>query len=50
MIEKMATPKSKTNEQHNRSKSLLGWKSPKPTVDKEVNAKYVTMTVIYVGV
>ena len=39
IIENMATPKRRIMEQQIRSKSLRGWKSPKPTVDKDVKAK-----------
>ena len=38
MYEKMATPKRRMKEQTTLSESLLGLKSPNPTVDKEVNA------------
>jgi len=34
---------------HILSKSLLGLKSPKPTVDNEVNAKYIAIIVVYLG-
>ena len=37
--EKMATPLISINETKILSKSLLGLKSPNPTVDKEVSAK-----------
>jgi len=36
--EKIATPKSSIKAPKMRSKSLLGVKSPNPTVDKDVNA------------
>ena len=43
MIEKTATPKRSMKAVMNLSMSLLGWKSPRPTVDRDVNPKYVTM-------
>lgn len=50
MYEKMATPKKRTKAPTSLSRSLRGLKSPKPTVDKEVKAKYVVMTDISAGV
>ena len=38
----METPNNKINAHMSLSRSLLGLKSPNPTVDKEVNAKYMT--------
>jgi len=34
----MATPNKSIKEQNTLSTSLLGWRSPNPTVDKLVNA------------
>jgi len=45
----MATPKRRMNAQKILSKSFLGLKSPNPTVDSEVKAKYITTTVISIG-
>jgi hypothetical protein len=36
--ENIATPNSNIIAQKNLSASFLGWKSPNPTVDKDVNA------------
>lgn len=44
--EKIATPNSRIKAQNSRSASLLGWKSPKPTVEREVNAKQVTAIIL----
>jgi len=45
----MATPKRRMNAQNILSKSFLGFKSPNPTVDSEVKAKYITNIVISIG-
>ena len=45
--EKIATPNRRMNAQTNLSELLLGWKSPKPTVDKEVKEKYVIEIALY---
>ena len=39
VYENIATPKRRRNEQINRSESVIGYMSPKPTVDKLVNVK-----------
>ena len=41
MYEKMATPNSKIKAVSSLSELLHGWKSPKPIVEREVNAKYI---------
>lgn len=38
----METPNKRIKAQISLSWSLLGLKSPNPTVDKDVNAKYIT--------
>ena len=43
----METPVRSTIEVKSLSKSLLGLKSPNPTVDREVNAKYIMIMVFY---
>jgi len=37
--EKTATPKKRIKAHKSLSASFLGWKSPNPTVDKDVNEK-----------
>lgn len=49
MKEKMATPNSSIIEQTSRSTLVLGKKSPNPTVDSEVIAKYTDMMHTFVG-
>jgi len=49
MYENMATPETSINAVKILSKSLLGLKSPKPTVESEVKAKYITIMVVCVG-
>ena len=49
MYENIATPKTSIKEVNILSKSLLGLKSPKPTVDNDVNAKYKAIIVIDFG-
>jgi len=41
MYENIDTPKSSIADPKSLSVSLLGQKSPKPTVDNDVNAKYI---------
>lgn len=49
IIENIATPNSNIKAQNNLSGLDLGLKSPNPTVDKLVNAKYVVITDILLG-
>jgi len=49
MYEKIATPKTSIKEVNILSKSLLGLKSPKPTVDRDVKAKYTPIIVVVKG-
>jgi len=44
--EKIATPKRRTNAPITLSRSLLGAKSPNPTVESEVKAKYIFLSEI----
>ena len=48
-IEKVAFPKKKIIKHTIRSKSFSGWKSPKPTVDIVVKAKYITAMIALKG-
>ena len=50
IYEKIATPKRSINATKTLSKSLLGFKSPNPTVDREVKAKYINNSVLYASV
>jgi len=43
--EKMATPKRSIIAMKSLSMSLLGFKSPRPTVEREVKEKYIINTV-----
>ena len=43
MAEKMETPKSKMKLPNSLSASLFGTKSPRPTVERLVNVKYVSI-------
>ena len=46
----MATPKRRMKAQNSLSEFDLGLKSPKPTVDREVNAKYIMIIVTLASV
>ena len=48
--EKIATPKRRMNAQMNLSMLLFGLKSPNPTVERDVNAKYTAMIIFSLGV
>jgi hypothetical protein len=48
--EKIATPKRRMKAQMNLSMLLFGWQSPKPTVDRDVNAKYTAIIMFSLGV
>jgi hypothetical protein len=47
--EKMATPNNNINDPSNLSIFDLGFISPNPTVDKDVNAKYIIAITMYRG-
>jgi hypothetical protein len=47
--EKIATPNNNINAPNNLSIFDLGFISPNPTVDKDVNAKYIIAITIVVG-
>ena len=46
IYEKIATPNNNIKAMKIRSKSLFGYKSPNPTVDRDVNAKYINNNVL----
>lgn len=49
MIERMATPNTIINDPAIRSILLLGWKSPNPTVERVVKAKYTIINVYFLN-